>query len=1734
MSESGSYSYTFKEVGLFPYTDGIHTAGAGSLNAVITVTDADECAGEGQPTCNPSSSACSNYVGGYDCVNLCDPTQSNPDDQCSDDLQTCTSFNDHVGGAEKHGCACPVGYQGVADCNDINECKLALHNCDQTCSNQRGHFVCVCESNFILEADGHTCTDYNECIGENGGHTCTADNAHCENTPGDYDCVCDTGYEGNGFVSCPNVNECTRDSNDENVCGHPELCEDTDGAYACTCRAGFALLSDNRQCIDIDECAAGNGGCTQTCSNSAGDFECSCADGYNLLGDGATCEDINECDVANGGCDHECINDAGSFTCKCKAGFLLGDGGSCTDNNECDGEGDGNACSEFASCTNAAGGHVCTCFAGYLDEDGDGVTCTEINECEDEGSVSIGESGEEVGVPSLNTCEQICTNTAGGFECSCKKGYALRSAADGWFACDNVDECSDPGLNRCSTDATCTDSVPLDADGVPYSCECDPGYTGSGFECEDVDECAVGVGDSKAAACDSNAVCTNAVGGYACTCADGFGNAAVGDAKAGTACSDFDECAEPANNNCRANAVCSNVAGGFACACTPGYAHDDSTSGETAGEGVEDYSCADVNECLDASLCSPNAACTNADGSYECGACNLGFSGSGETTCTLTTTCDSGPSPCLHGACAPGCNAADDPFGCTVEVASIENNLAAVDYVCDCDGSGYKGQFCEVERNECVEDSPCAQHATCVDTVGSYTCECVDGFFGDGNVFCGDVDECVSGGANCDENAACTNVDGGFLCTCNPGYAGSGQVCELTTWRFEISVANCHENAGCTAVDDGAFGGSVVGTEVEVTVRALDIFGNLNLGETRDVSLQTNTDLLYRPEPTTTKVVDVKFGVGSVSIQSGTAGTVHLTLIDSSKTGVDTSDAFAVAEFWTASFDSAGAPAPTVGRSDVVSSLVLDGIDCTELTTDAVHDFANVVSDYLQPGEIWTSSAAAAAAPGAVVAVELPNERHTAGAELCDLDRLTAALGDWSPCVNYLGLYNAWKDTHGFRNALPTWTADMQCQCFAALPDTFKVAECYLPYMSPEDVAPDQDLTSVDVEIGTLADTYTSCIRDANSNGRKRKDGGEEGAEAVSEPAAAAAVSAAVGSSELHVDWDRPRMTSHIAVEKSDFNGKTLRAELHELPCAFGSGKAYSQLHTTRLVCGGAGLCIGHATSDWAPKPRELELGMSMVVYDDSSDNAIVACIDYDTIADKSSFITITSMMCGSDNMPALGHPRSADDVGEETAVPERNSQTLIKFSFSSAMTNSLSVEKQLASAGDKDRYGLRNTFSSYAVGIGPSSSADAYSAVSVGRVGADAVSTNVYGEDCGTDDWTEWSECSVPCDDGQGGNLQGITTRSKRCPLKSEARACIATERCPTPTTPEPVATAQCSDGNNGGCDTNAICTNSEVDDSIPGIISCACLSYMVGDGYSCTVAEQEAAAVSITYTGSVKEYVSSLAEHWELMQLLRTTAATVAGVEEARISNMKLDNYDGAGSRQRRAEDGNYFTFTFALMHLTASSTTPACEASDALVAAGNSTNVDASGSGTNPFAVQFGGLDLVPSSPATVASRCGSSASTSIAGVSDGVDGGVGGGGVADGGVGGGGVDDVDDGNVAAWDMPVALGSSSMATLVLEADDGWGNEETKWLLTALLVVLIPFMIATICFAAREHTKTKLIELGLNPALAMDATGSGGSMSEQERIDYVDQATAGIANRGPLVQGSHYHPSPSTLGSF
>jgi hypothetical protein len=101
---------------------------------------------------------------------------------------------------------------------------------------------------------------------------------------------------------------------------------------------------------------------------------------------------------------------------------------------------------------------------------------------------------------------------------------------------------------------------------------------------------------------------------------------------------------------------------------------------------------------------------------------------------------------------------------------------------------GYAGDGIDCfDVDECQEaSSSCDANSTCTNTEGAYTCECLDGFKGDGYV----CNECPGGAATvCNGRGTCTGDVDGAYCTCEDGFRGDAcEQCLSGLWG-----ANCDE-----------------------------------------------------------------------------------------------------------------------------------------------------------------------------------------------------------------------------------------------------------------------------------------------------------------------------------------------------------------------------------------------------------------------------------------------------------------------------------------------------------------------------------------------------------------------------------------------------------------------------------------------------------------------------------------------------------------------------------------------------------------------------------------------------------------------------------------------------------------------------------------------------------------------------------------------------------------------------
>ncbi|GFT32030.1 uncharacterized protein NPIL_671651 [Nephila pilipes] len=117
---------------------------------------------------------------------------------------------------------------------------------------------------------------------------------------------------------------------------------------------------------------------------------------------------------------------------------------------------------------------------------------------------------------------------------------------------------------------------------------------------------------------------------------------------------------------------------------------------------------------------------------------------------------------------------------CECGMKNTNCNLTNNVKICDC-RKGYESHYGKCEDiNECLLNATCHPTAKCLNTPGSYRCECEEGYAGvrykvkwvDPGEACEDIDECVADFDPCSswKNVKCTNLPGTYKCECIPGY----------------------------------------------------------------------------------------------------------------------------------------------------------------------------------------------------------------------------------------------------------------------------------------------------------------------------------------------------------------------------------------------------------------------------------------------------------------------------------------------------------------------------------------------------------------------------------------------------------------------------------------------------------------------------------------------------------------------------------------------------------------------------------------------------------------------------------------------------------------------------------------------------------------------------------------------------------------------------------------------------
>ncbi|GMT23280.1 hypothetical protein PFISCL1PPCAC_14577, partial [Pristionchus fissidentatus] len=426
----------------------------------------------------------------------------------------------------------------------------------------------------------------------------------------------------------------------------------------------------------------------------------------------------NPCDGAH----RVCFNTKGSFKCPCKLGFREIPGlKDCRDDDEC---ARGNfTCNDFSFCNNTIGSYECLCQPGYKEtgRDANGKPiCKDADECKD-GLIATG----SVACPSDKT---ICRNTQGSFSCDCKSGFVKNPLGE----CIDINECT-ARLDNCDLLTT---------------------------------------------------NCNNTQGSFNCDCKHGYTKTE----KSNITCSDINECTSTTKpHKCNPNSSCKNLPGSYECKCDANY------EPEADSHPMRPF-CKRIDMCKTKKDLNCMCLCQNTEVApfYRC-KCQTGSINYNETQCITPGYCDSERNPSPEFPCPEHSVCKNQRCVCerNYDWINVEEPLS-IEKI-----KARKG--CKPES--WCEKYTCPPRAMCKDTApGQGQCYCPQGFEMDETLGeCIDINECYNKTLKCPDNSKCFNLVGSFKCECDDGYANtntnkdtklSSPVCEPIKY-CQLRLDNC-------------------------------------------------------------------------------------------------------------------------------------------------------------------------------------------------------------------------------------------------------------------------------------------------------------------------------------------------------------------------------------------------------------------------------------------------------------------------------------------------------------------------------------------------------------------------------------------------------------------------------------------------------------------------------------------------------------------------------------------------------------------------------------------------------------------------------------------------------------------------------------------------------------------------------------------------------------------------------
>ena len=118
------------------------------------------------------------------------------------------------------------------------------------------------------------------------------------------------------------------------------------------------------------------------------------------------------------------------------------------------------------------------------------------------------------------------------------------------------------------------------------------------------------------------------------------------------------------------------------------------------------------------------------------------------------------------------------------------------DFTCDCTGTGFEGDKCENNINDCISHN-CQNNGQCIDGINDFTCDCTGTGF-DGDACENNINDCIS--HDCQNNGQCVDGINDFTCDCSDtGFEGDKY--EIVLDKYLNPATNlCENDSACTYV----------------------------------------------------------------------------------------------------------------------------------------------------------------------------------------------------------------------------------------------------------------------------------------------------------------------------------------------------------------------------------------------------------------------------------------------------------------------------------------------------------------------------------------------------------------------------------------------------------------------------------------------------------------------------------------------------------------------------------------------------------------------------------------------------------------------------------------------------------------------------------------------------------------------------------------------------------------------